>query len=445
MKQIVVVGGVAAGMSAASKARRLEPTANIIAFDRTPFVSYGSCGMPYNLLRPDEPMEKLVVISAQKFKEKRNIEARVRTDVIGIDPKAGRVTTRNLDSGEEEVIPYDSLIYSTGAEAIEPPFEGRDLDGIFVFRDLTHGIKVKDFLATHNPKKAVVIGGGYIGLEMADVLTELGLAVTVIKRTSILAGYVPEVVQTVREGLATGGVTLLEGTIVTGFGGNGRVERVFTKGPDIEADIVIIAAGVRPATNLAKETGIALGVKGAVAVDRELRTNIDGIWSAGDCAEQYHRLLDRNDWVPLGTNANKQGRIAGENAVGGHVQYPGIIGTVAFRTLGNDVARTGVSPEEAASVGWDVDIASIDATDVAHAFGPHKPIKVVLISRHSDGRLVGAQLVGSQVAKRADVLAAAITAKMTIADLRELDLTYAPPFAPVWDSILVAANVAKMP
>jgi NADPH-dependent 2,4-dienoyl-CoA reductase/sulfur reductase-like enzyme len=445
MANLIVIGGVAAGMSAASKARRMDPSLRVIALERTPFMSYGSCGMPYNLLRPDAPMEQLIAISPREFREKRGIDARVNVQVEAIDTGNRTVTARDLRTGAIETLEWDGLVYATGAEAVRPPWPGMDLKGVFAMRDLTDGKLVKDYLRRQSPRQAAVIGGGYIGLEMAHVLTEMGLAVTVIeKMPSILAGWEPEAIEPVRKSLAEGGVTVLEGVTVSGFNGtDGQVRTVETDGPEVPADLVVVAVGIRPAAALAEKSGIALGARGAVAVDREMKTNVPGIWAAGDCAEQWHRLLRKNVWVPLGTNANKQGRIAGENAAGGHAIWEGMIGSAVFRTLGIDAARTGIGRDEAREAGIEVAVSSVDGWDAAHGMTERRPIRIVLVSRKDNGRVVGAQMVGGGVAKRCDVLATAIWAGMTVRDVGNLDLTYAPPFSPVWDPILVAANVAE--
>ncbi len=445
MATMIVVGGVAAGMSAASKARRMDPSLRVIALERTPFVSYGACGMPYNLLRPDAPMEGLVVISPEEFRAKRGVDARVNVEVTAIDSANRTVTTRDRLTGANETLEWDRLVYATGAEAIRPPWPGVDLDGVFALRDLVDGKAIKDFLKRRSPRRAAVIGGGYIGLEMAHVLADMGLAVTVIEKLpSILADWEPEAIQPVHKALVTGGVALREGVTVEGFAGiEGRVTTVQTDSGTVATDLVVIAIGVRPATALADRSGITLGYKGAVAVDRELRTNLPGIWAAGDCAEQWHRLLQKNVWVPLGTNANKQGRIAGENAAGGHAVWEGMIGSAVFRTLGADAARTGLGRDEAQAAGIDVAVSVVDGWDTAHGMPDRQPIRIVLLSRKDDGRVVGAQLVGGGVAKRCDIFATAIWAGMTVRDVGNLDLVYAPPFSPVWDPVLVAANVAE--
>ena len=445
MSTLLVVGGVAAGMSAASKAKRLDPSLNVIALEKSPYVSYGACGMPYNLLRPDDPMESMVVITPQQFRAKRGIDARTNMEVLEIDAYNHTVKAKNLVSGELSTFQWDSLVYSTGAHSIKPAWPGIELEGVLTLRDLVDGKAVKDYLARKAPKRAAIIGGGYIGLEMADVFTELGIEVTVIEKLpSIMPGWEPEIVKPVHVALEKGGVILLEGVTVTGFeGSNGQVKAVLTDGPTIPTDVVLVAIGVRPTVDLAVNAGIKLGPTGAVAVDREMRTNIPGIWAAGDCAEQWHRVLQRPAYVPLGTNANKQGRIAGENAVGGHVAWEGMIGTSVFKTLGADAARTGIGRAEAKDAGIDVAVSMIDAFDQAHGMPGRKPMRVILISRKDNGQLLGAQLVGAGVAKRVDILATAIWAEMTVKDVGNLDLAYAPPFSPVWDPVIVAANIAE--
>ncbi len=445
-ERLVIIGGVAAGMSAASQAKRLRPELEVIALEKGPFVSYGACGMPYNIMDPKRDMEDLIVVSAREFREERRIDVRTGHEVVGLEPSNKTVHVHNYEDGSRYDLSYDSLVIATGARAVRLPIPGADLDGVFVLRDLGDGMQLKKFLAEKNPKRVAIIGAGYIGMEMAEAFRARGNEVFMLEKLSrILPGYEEEITGRVEEELERNRVKLHIGAGVTAFqAGNGIVKGVETDRGSFRVDSALMAAGIKPNVELARESGAVIGDTGAIYVNEYMETSIKGIWAAGDCAEAFHRVTGMNAYIPLGTTANKQGRVAGANASGGLEVFRGIVGTAAFKVFDLEVARTGLSVEEAKQYGLSVVKETITASSRAESYQGGKPITVVLTAEEMTGRLLGAQMVGAEgVAKRIDTYAAALYNKMTLEDISNLDLSYAPPFSPVWDPVLVAANVAK--
>ncbi len=441
--RVIVIGGVAAGMSAASQAKRRVPAARVTVFERGPYISYGACGMPYNIEDPERNMEDLVVLSPAEARDKRGIDLHLRHEVTAIDPDAGRVTVQDLEAGTERTEGYDALVIATGARAARLPLPGMDLPGVFVLRELSDGVAVKRMLST-SPRKAVVVGAGYIGMEMAHVLTARGLQVTIIEKLpQILPGWSAETVSAVEEELDRHGVTWHTGVTLEGAeaGTDGHVAAVLTDAGRFEADLVLVAVGVRPNVELASAAGLRIGETGAIWASQHQQTSHEAIFTAGDCSEAYHRLLRKNVWIPLGTTANKQGRVAGANAIGGRERFVGIVGTAGFVVFDLEVARSGIGEEQAAREGFEPVSVTIRQRSRAHGIPGGVPVKVSLVADAPTGILLGGEIVGRDgAALRSNVLAAALAAHMTVADLQGLDLVYAPPFAPVWDPILVAAN-----
>jgi NADPH-dependent 2,4-dienoyl-CoA reductase/sulfur reductase-like enzyme len=430
-------------MSAASQIRRRRPKARVTVFERGNYISYGACGMPYNIEDPEREIEDLVVLTADHARKKRGIDLRLRHEAKGIDIDRGTLTVVDLENGTESHEPFDALVIATGARAIRLPFDGFDLPGIEVLRDLPDGAAIKNALKD-DPKNAVVIGAGYIGMEMAHVLTERGLSVTVLEKLShLLPGWHDETVAVVEETLSSHGVEFHTSTTVTGAeaGSDGRVAAVLTEDGRFEADLVLVAVGVRPNVELAASGGLRIGDTGAIWVNQQQQTSHEAVWSAGDCAEAYHRVLRRNAWIPLGTTANKQGRIAGANVLGLGQRFPGIVGTAGFVVFDQEVARTGLGEDQAKMEGFDPVAVTIRQRSRAHGYPGGVPIQVRLVADRETGLLLGGELVGREgAALRSNTLATALAAHMTVADLQSLDLVYAPPFASVWDPVLVAAN-----
>ncbi len=441
--RILIVGGVAAGMSAASQAKRRAPDARVTVFERGSYISYGACGMPYNIEDPGRDIDDLVVLSADKARQERNIELHLRHEVVEIDAAGASVRVRNLENGEERTETYDSLVLATGASAVRLPLSGFDLPGVVALRNLEDGATVKRLVA-EGARNAVIIGAGYIGMEMAHVLRSRGLEVTVLEKLpKILPGWGSEVIGAVEHELQEHGVIIETGVTVSGAeaGPDGSVARVVTDDKTVDADLVLQAVGIRPNVRLAADAGLRIGDTGAIWVTHYQQTSADGIWSAGDCSEAYHRVLRRNAWIPLGTTANKQGRVAGANTVGASQRFAGIVGTAGFQVFDLEVARSGLGLEQAEREGFEPVSVTIRQRSRAHGYPGSSSIQVTLVADGPTGVLLGAEIVGRDgAALRSNVIGAALASHMTVNDLQGLDLVYAPPFAPVWDPILVAAN-----
>ena len=443
-ERLVVVGGVAAGMSAAAKARRTNKDLEIVVYERSGYVSYGSCGFPYFVKGEIPRIEDVIVRTPEQF-AKQGIQAHVHHEVIAIDTDAHTVQVRNLETGETFTDRWDKLILATGGVAARPPIPGLDLPGIFTLRTPEDAVAVRRWIEEQRPRRGVIVGGGYIGLEMAEALAAHGIHVTLVEMLpQVLPNMDADMVQHVHEELERQGVDLQLEHRVEAFAGNGRVREVIAGGEHFPADIVIFSVGVKPNVTLAREAGIALGPTGAVAVDDHMRTNVPNVWAAGDVAEAHHLVTGKPAYIPLGTTANKQGRVAGTNAAGGDARFAGVVGTAVVKVFDLEVARTGLSERQAREEGFDPASVTVTASSRAHYMPGHQPIHVKLVFEKGSHRLLGAQMVGREgVAKRIDIIAAALHAGWTTYDLATLDLSYAPPFAPVWDPVLVAANVAN--
>ena len=443
--RIVIIGGVAAGMSAASQAKRRMPNAEVIALERGRYVSYGACGLPYNIQDPQRDIQDLVVISPADFRYKRGIDVRTQHEVLSIDAARRKILVRDLSAASDYVETFDRLVIATGAQAVRPPIEGLDLPGVFLLRELTDGDGIKRFIEDTVPRHAVIIGAGYIGLEMADALTHRGLTVTILEKApQVLPGFEPVIAEIVAQELENYAVRVQTGVTVQAVRKTDRGLTLQTSNGDIAAELVLVSVGVRPNVALAQAAGVALGESGAIAVDALQRTNIADVYAAGDCAEALHRVLSKPLYMPLGTTANKQGKVAGANAAGAAQQFAGVVGTAAFKVFDLEVARTGIGAAEASHYGFEaLSVVSRHASRGNHYPGSVR-ITTVVFAQRGSGQLLGAQMVGADtVAKRVDVFATALSARMSVGDIESLDLSYAPPFAPVYDPVLIAAGVAR--
>jgi NADPH-dependent 2,4-dienoyl-CoA reductase/sulfur reductase-like enzyme len=443
-ERLIVIGGVAAGMSAAAKAKRTDRDLEVVVYERGGYISYAACGMPYFIAGDIADPHDLIVRTPQQM-GKQGVEVHIHHEVTAIDPGARAVTVRDLQGGRTFSQGYHRLVVATGARPLWPRLAGSDLDGVFGLRSLESGLAVHRFVREQGPQKAVVVGGGYIGVEMAETLTRLGLTVTMIIRSGrVMRTTVDEDVRAlVHAELSRHGVEIVQGSPVAFEGEDHRVEAVVTGAGRYPCDLVLLGLGARPNVELAQAAGVALGSTGAIAVDGSMGTNLPGVYAAGDCAEVFHLVTGRPAYIPLGSTANKQGRVAGENAAGGQAAFGGVVGSMVVRCFDLAVATTGLTAAQARAQGYDVRETLIRAQDISHYFPGAADIHVKLVVDGETDCLLGGQIVGRKgVAKRADVLATALYGRMTVADLQRLDLTYAPPFAPVWDPILVAANVA---
>ncbi|GAA3753576.1 FAD-dependent oxidoreductase [Plantactinospora mayteni] len=449
-EKLVVVGGDAAGMSAASQARRHRDAGDleIVAFERGHYTSYSACGIPYWVGGLVDDADQLVSRDPATFREDFQVDVRVRHEVVGIDLARREVVARDLEHGGREVRErFDQLVYAAGAVPATPDWARTDAAGVFGVQTMDDGAALIDWLdGDPAPRRAVVVGGGYIGVEMAEAMIQRGLSVSLVERSPEPMSTVdPDMGALVRKALCGLGLEVRSGVSVTGLESrDGRVAAVVTEHGTLPADIVVLGLGVRPNTALAAEAGLPIGPTGGIRVDLRMRVmDTPGVWAAGDCVESVHRVSGQPVYVPLGTHANKQGRIAGINIGGGYATFAGIVGTAVTRVCDLEVGRTGLREAEAAAAGFEFVTVRVESTNRAGYFPGAKPMTVKLIVERRSGRLLGAQIVGlSEAAKRIDVLAVALWNRMTVDEMANLDLGYAPPYAPVWDPVLVAARKA---
>ena len=438
---LVVIGGDAAGMSAASQARRMRPDLAITAFEEGPFTSYGACGMPYYVEGLIEKAEDLVARTPEVFQRKYNIDARVLHRVERIDVKKKAVLVRDLRADKTFWEQYDHLLIATGASPIRPKLPGIDAGGMHSLSIIPDSVRIRQQIEERSPKRAVVVGGGYIGLEMAEALLARGLEVSVVELLpQVMSTLDGDMAGLVADALGEMGVTLYLGEGVESFeAADDHVTGVKTSKRLLPADLVILSIGIRPNVALAREAGIPLGETGAILVDDRMRTEVPDVWAAGDCVESLHLVSGRKVFIALGTVANKQGRIAGINLGGGEARFPGVMGTAITKIGETEVARTGLTVRESEKLGLDSVAAFIKGRTKARYYPGGGSIAIRIVAEKGTGRFLGGQIVGDPGSgKRIDVFATALQAGMTVPDMRYLDLAYAPPISPVWDPILVA-------
>ncbi|MGC4955087.1 FAD-dependent oxidoreductase [Actinomadura citrea] len=445
-ERLLVIGGDAAGMSAASQARRLRgpDELEIVAVERGHHASYSACGIPYFVGGVVDELDALVARTPAEFRE-RGIDLRLRTEAVEIDPGGGRVRIRSLDGGGERWEPYDQLVIATGAVPARPELPGVDAKGVHGVQILDDGVAIRRALEEGSPRSAVVVGGGYIGLEMAEAMVMRGLEVSLVDfADQPMRTLDPDMGAIVADAMRGIGVRLYLGEPVEGFDASpdGHVTAVRTRDHTLPADLVVLGLGVRPASGLAEDAGIETGPTGGIVTDRRMRTRADRVWAAGDCVETRHLVSGAPVAIALGTHANKQGRVAGINIGGGYATFPGVVGTAVSKICRVEVARTGLNEAEAAAAGFETLSAAVESTTRA-GYIPGAAMTTKLIAERRSGRLLGAQIVGEEnAAKRVDGLAIALWNGMTVEEMTGLDLGYAPPFAPVWDPVLVAARKA---
>jgi NADPH-dependent 2,4-dienoyl-CoA reductase/sulfur reductase-like enzyme len=445
--RLVVIGGDAAGMSAASQARRGKgpELLEIIAFERGPDTSYSACGIPYWIGGLVTDREALIARTPEVFREQQQIEVRTRTLVDAIDTGARRVQVTQLDTGGQYSEQYDDLVIATGSVPVLPHVAGVESAGVFEVHSLGDGERVRAEIDTGRVTDVVVVGAGYVGLETAESLMARGLSVTLLDHAAApMSTLDPDMSEHVGAGIRESGLGLI---LSDGLGeilpdDAGRVRAVRTaSGRELAAELVILALGVRPNVAIAQNAGITLGPTGAIVVDRQMRTSTPGVWAAGDCVESRHVLSGRPINVALGTHANKQGRVAGDNIGGAYAAFPGVLGTAATKVGRTEVARTGLSTQEATEAGFAIVSVSVESTTRAGYYPGAEEIRVKLIAERGTGRLLGGQIVGHEgSAKRIDILATAIWAGMTALDFYSADLSYAPPYSPTLDPVVIAAR-----
>ncbi|CAN5520318.1 FAD-dependent oxidoreductase [soil metagenome] len=449
-ERLVVIGGDAGGMTAATQARRLRPDLDIVALERGDWTSYSACGIPYLVAGSIPTLEDLVVRTPQEFRDRHRIDVRLRNEAMSIDLDRRSVEVRDADHGRTVRVPFDQLMIATGARPRRPEVPGIDGAGVHGIQTLGDAADLLAHVDKGECQKVVVVGGGYIGLEVAEAFVVRGASVVVVEREDeIMRTLDADMGALVREAMVRHGVDVRTGVTVTGFepgppsGGERRGSLVHTDAGDLEADLVVLGLGVQPNSELAEEAGLALGAAGAVAVNRRQATSVEGVWAAGDCCESYMLVTTRKVYVALGTVANKQARVAGTNIAGGYATFPGVVGTAVTRICDTEVGRTGLNEREAERDGFGYHAVTIERTTKAGYLDDAGPLTVKMLAERNSGRLLGAQIVGKEGSgKRIDVVATALHNHMTVEEMTHLDLSYAPPLSPLWDPVLVAARKA---
>jgi NADPH-dependent 2,4-dienoyl-CoA reductase/sulfur reductase-like enzyme/rhodanese-related sulfurtransferase len=447
-KKVVIVGGVAGGATCAARLRRLDESAQILVLDRGPYVSFANCGLPYYVGDVIQDEAKLLVATPELFRGRFNIEARTRNEVTAIDRQACDVLVRDTETGREYREHYDALVLSPGAAPIRPPLPGIDIPGIFTLRTLPDSREIREWIESKGPRRAVVVGGGFIGLEMAENLIRRGMDVTIVEMAKqLMPPLDPEMAEYVRRRLASHSVHVRMGDGVAGFGqaADGSLVVHTLSGAAFAADLVVLSIGVRPETKLAREAGLTIGDRGGIRVDRQMRTNDPRIWAIGDAVEVRNRLTARWELIPLAGLANRQGRIAADAICGRHSHFHDVQATAVCGFFGLTVALTGAKEKSLRRAG--LDDFSVVYLHPGHHVGYYpgaKPIHLKLVFRRSDGLVLGAQAVGEEgVERRIDVISAAIQMRSTVFDLEESELCYAPQYGAAKDPVNLAGMIAS--
>jgi NADPH-dependent 2,4-dienoyl-CoA reductase/sulfur reductase-like enzyme len=460
-KRILVIGGVAAGSSAASKARRIDPDSDIKIIQEESIVSYGACGIPYVIEGLISSFEKLIERNEQIFKHKYNINVITNTRASKINISRKQVYTTNLQSLEDTVFDYDSLIIATGARASIPNIKGVNQRGVFFLRNYNDGMKINDSDIIKKAQSCIIAGAGLVGLEMVEAFKKRGrglagrngsresMDVTVVETAdhilpTMLDKTMAKIVQ--RELEANGVKTILGERVEEILGRDGEVTGIMTNtNHEIESDFIVLGTGVRPNSEIAKDAGIELGYSNAIKVDEYMRTNVPSIYAAGDCATAINYITNKDTYLPLGTTANKQGRVAGENAAGGNARFSGIAGSAITKVFDLFIGKTGLTSQEALREGFDPVEEMIEDITRAGYYPGNKPIWIKIVADRKTSKVLGAQIVGGEgVKERIDLIALALLLKADIRDLASYDACYVPPASPVWEPVNIAASqIAK--
>lgn len=443
-RKLVVIGGDAAGMTAASKLRREQPDREIVVFERGNHISYSACGMPYYIGGQVETEAELIARKPEVFRRKQNIDVRIRHEVTEIDVKNKRVKVKNIDEEKDFWEPWDDLLIATGASPIVPKLENIDAGGVFALSTLQSGIDVFNFIQEKKPVRAVVVGGGYIGIEMAEAFLGRSLEVTLIDMApQLMATLDRDMADLILKYMTEQQIKVFLKEKLVKFEKNadGSIKSVLTDKQTIPADIVILGMGVKPNSEIAAKAGILLGANNAIQVNKHLETSEPNIWAAGDCAESFHLVTQKQVHIALGTVATKHGLVAGINISGGSAEFPGVLGTAITKFNEMEISRTGLSEKEVKSLGIDCQAGIINSVSPADYYPGSAKITVKLVANKQTQRILGGQIVGyGGTGKRIDIIATAITAGFTLQQLMDLDLAYAPPFSTAWDPVQIAAR-----
>lgn len=446
--KIIIIGGVAAGMSAAAKASRIDKSAEIVIYEKTEIVSWGACGLPYYVGNFYEDPNNMIARPVEKFIE-AGMNIKIKHEVIGIDIEKKEITIKNLVTGEIFTDNYDKLMVATGAHAIMPPIKNLSAKGVYTLKDYTDGIILKEEMMKEEIQDIIVVGAGYIGIEVVEAAKHLGkrsVRLIQLGERVLLESFDKEITDVMEEEIrAHEGVELhLEEAVQEIIEKDGKVVGIKTNKGEYKADLVVISTGVRPNTAFLKETGIEMLPNGALVIDEFGKTSIDSIYSAGDCATVYHRVRKENVYIPLATTANKIGRIVGENLAGKNTPFTGTLGSAAIKVLDVEAGRTGITENEAIKMGINYKTVFVKDKNQTNYYPGREDIFVKLIYNADTRVLLGAQIVGKKGAVlRVDALATAIYSELTVDEIGMMDFCYAPPFARTWDVMNVAGNVAK--
>ena len=439
--KFIIIGGDAAGMSAASRAKRQMPEIEVMVLEQSDDVSYSACGMPYNIAEADRDIDDLVVRKAHVFREKQGIDLKTGHRAVSIDP-AEKTVSGVTSAGETFQFPYDNLLIATGGSPILPDIPGMDLPGVMALKSLNDGRKIKAFLADHPVKRVAIIGMGYIGLEMAEALRNRSIHVDMVKPGPVFLPWMKEALSDiVRKELEENQVGLYPGHRIDSIETSGNELNLTSSDQTHTADMVLVAVGIKPNSQLAGDSGLEIGVKNAVSVDKRMRTSDKHIFAAGDCADAYHVVNGKKAWIPLALRANRAGWAVADNVCGKSTKLPGIVGTAVFKVFDLEVARTGLTEAEALESGFDPVGVIINSRSRAHAHPGSSTITTHMLADRKTGRLLGTQMVGKEgVAHRINAIAVALHNHMTVEAFSQTDLAYAPPFGPTWDPLLTTAN-----
>ncbi|WP_297276077.1 CoA-disulfide reductase [uncultured Brachyspira sp.] len=446
MKKVIIIGGVAAGMSAAAKAKRLNKEAVITVYEKTDIVSWGACGMPYYIGGFYDSPNTMLARSAEAI-IKSGIDLKVKHEVLKIDAVNKKVLVKDLVNNREFEDSYDSLLIATGANSIIPNIQNINIGNVSALKEFNDALNIKEKMNDADIKNVVILGAGFIGIEAAHALKHIGKNVTIIQYSDRVLGnkFDKEFSNILAEHVKKNvNLRLNEKAVSLEADDKNNVKAVVTDKGKYEADYVIVAVGVRPNTDLAKKAGIKLMDNGAILIDREGKTSIDSIYAAGDCASIYDKVLDEQNYAALATGANKLGRMAASNLLGGHEKFIGSLTSACVLVFELEAARTGITEEEAKKRNINYKTVTIKDTDHTHYYPDYQDLHIKLVYLSDSRKIIGGQVLGKRGAVlRADVISACIYAGLTVDELGMLDLCYAPPFAKTWDSLNVAGNAAK--
>jgi len=439
--KFLIIGGDAAGMSAASRAKRNMPDMDVTVLEKSHDVSYSACGMPYNIAVPERGIEDLVVRQAQVFREKQGINLLTGHLVEKIDP-ADRKVFGTTDQEEAFEFSYDKLLIATGGSPIVPDLPGFDLPGVMTLKSLDHGRRIKAYIREKNVRKVIIIGMGYIGLEMCEAFREQSIEVNMVKPGPVFLPWMAqELSDIVKKEIEDYDVKIHAGFPIEKIESDGKSLNLLCSGLKLEADIVLVAIGVKPNSEVAEAAGIKTGINRSIAVDRQLLTSDNNIYAAGDCADAYHAVTNEKTWIPLALRANRAGWAVADNVSGKNMELSGIAGTAVFKVFDLEAARTGLTEKEAKKYGFYPATVTIKTRSRAHAHPGSSNIWIHMVGDKKTGRLLGTQMVGKEgAAHRINAAAVALHGHMTIDQFSQTDLAYAPPFGPVWDPMLTAAS-----